>query len=117
LGSEFRLRRPVLLALARAADMIREDRELGRDTASTLAGLQVELEDCLQDHGVTTRAPVKGQPFAQDPAIDLASVVREAAPSESARGTISAVDRPAYVIRTADGQEEVLLPARVRVHV
>jgi hypothetical protein len=110
-------RRAVLRAIARASEMIRDDRALNRDAQSTLDGLAVELEECLDQNRVTLRYPTVGAPLASDSTVDLTTVIREPTTDDSLRGTIASVDRPAYVAERADGKIDVLLPARVRIFV
>ena len=110
-------RRAVLRAISRAVEMIRDDRERERDVRSTLDGLLVELEDCLQENRISLHFPEVGAPLDGDSTIDLARVVREPSPDELRRGTIAAVERPAYVALRLDGKQEVLLAARVKVFV
>jgi hypothetical protein len=110
-------RRAVLRAVTRAAEMIREDRERQRDVQSTLDGLCVELQECLEENRISVHFPAIGAPLAGDATVDPVRVVREPTTEDHLRGTISAVESPAYVALRTDGKQDVLLPARVRVFV
>jgi len=117
LGHEFHARRPVLMRVIRALDIIDEDTSSQRDPAGTLEGVKVELLECLEDQSIAIVRPQVGSALSDNKGLDLATAIQVPTTEPEQRGTIAAVKRPAYVVKGPSHDEEVLLPARVQVHV
>jgi hypothetical protein len=117
LGQEFHVRRPVLVRVIRALEIIDDDLSHQRDMRQTLEGVRVELRECLDDNAVSVHTPETGSRLAEAKAIDVQNARLEVTDDEALKGTIAATDRPAYIARGAQGFEEVLVPAKVRVYV
>jgi hypothetical protein len=117
LGRDFHSRRSILLRVIKAFEAIDQDSSLGVDAARTLEGVRAELEECLEDNAIKVVKPIVGERISEAKLIDPRSAAKENAPDATLKGTVSAVERPAYVVRRLDGQEELLIPARVTVYV
>jgi len=117
MGHEFHHRRPLLRRIIRALEIIAEDAVASRDAQATLAGVIVELQECLEENAVTRFENPPGTKLAEARSLDVAGCSREPAPDESVRGTVAATLRPAYVARGPNGDEVVLLPGKATVYV
>ena len=117
LGQEFHYRRPVLMRVVRALEIISDDQLHTRDPAKTLEGVQIELHECLEDNHVTEWAPPVGVPIADAVGFDTRTAQRRETDDLEKKGMVAEVERPAYVVRGPGGHQEVLVPARITVFV
>jgi hypothetical protein len=115
LGNDFRSKRPTLIALARAFDIIWQDQQSqGVPAESTLNGVASELREALEDHGITQLINPPGIPLDQATGIDVKNSTRSVPTSDDDRGKILDTIRPAYVLREGDTVKEILIPSLVR---
>jgi hypothetical protein len=117
LSHEYHARQPVLRRIAHAIAAMDADTRTGVDPATTLAGVRVELEECLEDNHVRTQWPTVGSRLTEVLGIDPRQTVRTSTPNDELRGTVAEAMRPVYVVRGPNGHEEPLLPAIVKVYV
>lgn len=117
LGQEFHVRRPVLMRVIRALDIIDDDLTNQRDIRQTVEGVRVELRECLEDNAIFIHTPTPGTRLSEAKGVDAQGARQEPTQDEALWGTIASTDRPAYVARGPQGAEEVLVPAKVRVFV
>jgi hypothetical protein len=117
LGQEFHYRRPALMRIIRALEIIDDDMTHRRDPTRTLEGVRVELDECLQDNHVFTIRPEIGKAIAETAGFDGRSARRLETADTARKGTVAEVERPAYVVSGPSGHREVLVPARVTVFV
>jgi len=117
IGMDFHYRRPVLMRILKALDIIKEDQANNRELQTTIAGVMVELAECLEDNQISEHHPTVGAVAATEPGFDLGKAERIENPDEQKKGTIAAVLRPGYAINGALGKIEILVPARVQVFI
>ena len=114
LGTDFHVRRPLLLALARVATMISGDRAAGISADETLRGVLVELEEVMDDQRIRTVTPTVGGSLDQL-GIDMRTASFVPTNEGDSVGTVAAVDQPALIYQ-GPSEQEVLIPARVRIY-
>jgi hypothetical protein len=117
LGQGFHVRRPVIMCVIRALEIIHDDVSHGRDLKETLEGVRVELQECLDDNAVFSHTPAAGTRLADAKGVDALGAQQVPTSEDTMKGTIAGTDRPGYVVRGPQGNEEVLVPAKVRVFV
>ena len=117
MGTEYHVRRPVLLRVIRSLDIIEDDLKYDRDLRQTIEGIRVELRECLEDNAVSIVEPAVGTPIAEARGVDAQGARREPTSDEALCGMIAGVSSPAYIARGHQGSEEIIVPARVRVYV
>jgi hypothetical protein len=117
ISQEFHIRRPVLRRVIRALNIIHEDLMYERDMRQTVEGVKAELTECLDENAVTVASPDVGTRLTEAKAVDIQNARREPTEDEALKGTIASTDLPAYIVHGAQGMEEVLVSAKVRVYV
>ena len=115
MGQAFSAQRPFMAASVRALDAIAVDSAAGSDPQQTIRGIEIELRELLEDHGVEVVTPSVGSPLPAR-GVDPGSAKRVPTPDASKVGTIAAIQQPAY-IATGPGSEIILKPADVTIYV
>ncbi len=115
MGQAFVAQRPFMAASVRAIDAIESDRDLASSPITTLRGIEVDLMELLEDHGVEVVTPAVGDRL---PARGVDPGSADYVPTGDAAkvGTLASVDRPAYIAVGPDA-EVVLKPAAVSIYV
>ncbi len=115
MGQAFVAQRPFMAASVRAIEAIKCDRDPTSDPIKTLQGIEVDLTELLEDHGVEVVTPAVGDRLPArgvDP-----GAARHVPTGDAAKvGTLASVDRPAYIAVGPD-PEVVLKPAVVSIYV
>jgi len=117
LGNDYRSKRPLLISLARAFDIIAHDGSCQNAPAeTTLKGVGTELREAIEDHGIVSLLYPQGTCLAEALAIDHANSTRMPSMSDDDKGKISETLRPAYVLKEGDNIRDILIPALVRYY-
>lgn len=115
LGVEHHAREKSLRHLALIAEILEIDSRSGIDAKATVGGIKVELEQLLEENGVTTYEPKPGEKLPQR-GVSLKRVKTIPAPQPELAGTVKSVESPAYIYVGPNAQEVVLHPMSITVY-
>jgi hypothetical protein len=115
LGVEHHAREKSLRHLALIAEIVEIDSRSGIDAKATVGGIKVELEQLLEENGVTTYEPKPGEKLPQR-GVSLKRVKTIPAPQPELAGTVKSVESPAYIYVGPNAQEVVLHPMSITVY-
>jgi hypothetical protein len=117
LGNDYRSRRPTLIALARAFDIISQDQQSqGVPAESTLQGVASELREALEDHGIRQLTYPPGTLIGQAAGVDVKNSTHLPSRSDDDKGKVLETIRPAYVLEEGNEIRDVLIQSLVRYY-
>jgi hypothetical protein len=117
LGNDYRSRRPTLIALARAFDIISQDQQSqGVPAESTLQGVASELREALEDHGIRQLIYPPGTLIGQATGVDVKNSTHLPSRSVDDKGKVLETIRPAYVLEEGNEIRDVLIQSLVRYY-
>lgn len=115
-GVALEYQRPLLGVLVRSLEIIGSDSAAAIDPNKTLRGVEVEISDALDDHGIELWAPDVGA-VAAGAGLDLARAKHIPTSDQRLIGTIAMVHRRGFVHRTSQDRRTVLLAPQLSIYV